>query len=1224
MSTDSARDPFLDLDLDGVRLIEASAGTGKTYTLATLVTRLVIERGLRVGQILAVTFTDAATQALRERLRRRLLLAARIAADDPALPAAGDDAERALTRAMIAAQRRREDAAVLRARLQRAAHEIDLAAVVTIHGFCARVLAEHALETGQAFVAPEMIGSDRALRDEIATDLWRALGEDALLAGLLQAQWPDGPEALAADLGLLLRDARLLPPPPPATPDPLPAWQRAAAAVRERFAQHGDDARAALEAAIAAKALNGNSYKAGLPAELWRGLASWCAQRDAATDFAAGLLDPRIERLTPATLALRTNKGRDAQTPRSPLFDAIAALLAARAQRAHWLAAQGIALVHRVRDQAAARMAALKRGRRVQTYDDLIDGVAAALDGAHGPALVARLRAQYAAALVDEFQDTDARQWGIFARVFGTDAGADAGADAQGQGAAARLLVLIGDPKQAIYGFRGGDVHTYLAAARQAQPAPALEHNFRSRPALLRAVAALYAAAGDAAFVDPRIRFRDVRPGGIADDAGLQRDGVSAPALTIHPLPAPGDDSLAWSAGQSRALAAAACVAAIHGWLGDSRAGRARIDGRALQPGDIAVLVRSNGEAARIQQALAAAGIAAVAAGRQSVFATEQAQELLGLLDALLHPGDPGRLRTALASVFLGLDAQALARGDDDAAWQRETQLRAQAWRERWQRHGPLALVADLCAAHAPRLLALRDGERRLTNLLQLGELLQEADARALGMRGLFDWLRARTDQADDNDETQQLRLESDARCVQILTLHKSKGLEFGLVFLPFAAIGRDPRMGPFLAYPDAGGRVLQLDVEHDDAATPTRADARDRVLLESRAEEARLLYVGLTRARHALWLAGGALYQTTKTALGALLAAAMADTGGARALHCDAGPLPATPLAPLPPEAAAPVPPARQAQRVLDGDWWIYSFTQLTRAAPGAPDLEAAAADEPEPAPALAALSGNDAAYDARFAGSRFGNVLHGALELVDFAAWRDCGSAAPSPGELQKLRAALRSQGYLAADVEDGLAPLSRLVARTLNQRLPEGVRLCELPAAARRAEMEFHFALAPTSVDALLATLHAHGWLRARHAFGARRRLEGLMTGKIDLVYVHDHRYYLLDYKSNRLPAYDAASLERAMEDSEYTLQAVIYTLALHRWLRFRLGAAYDYARDFGGVRYLFCRGLDAADSAAGAAAVGTAAVGTAVAGMYAAIPPHALVAALDRLFAAGSGP
>lgn len=1187
------RDPFLDIELDGLRLIEASAGTGKTFTLATLATRLVIERGLRVGQILAVTFTEAATQELRERLRRRLTLAARIAANaiHENVVDGDDDGETALTRSMIQAQLQHEDAAALRARLQRAAHEIDLAAVFTIHGFCARVLTDHALQTGQSFVAAEMIGSDRELRDEVAADLWRSLGADPVNAELLQTQWPGGPDALAADLGALLRAPRVLPPPSEAKPDPLPALRSAAETVRAAYSQHGADARLKLEAAIAGKVLNGNSYKAALPAELWSALDTWLAIGDAARG-----IDARIDRLTPYCLALRTNKGKEAQTPASALFAAIEIYLEASQARERWLAAQAIALVHRIRAEAAQRLADLKRIRRVQTYDDLIDGVATALDGPQGESLAEALRRQYAFALVDEFQDTDPRQWAIFERVF-----------------ASRALFLIGDPKQAIYRFRGGDVHTYLGAKTATIAAPALDRNFRSRPALLRAIAALYRRAGDDAFVDARIRFRDVQAGGEIADAHFVRDGRVAPALSVRLLSAPDDGRPGYKADASRARAARACVAAIHALLQEAREDRAGIDGRRVQPGDIAVLVRTHGEAARMLQALSAAGIPAVAAGKQSLFATEQAQELLALFEALLQPGDDGRLRGALATMLIGLDAADIARLDADQDWHRQWQLRALSWRERWQRHGPLALVGDLCAEHAPRLLGLADGERRLTNLLQLGEALQEADARSLGLHGLVDGLRMRIAEADPDDETQQLRLESDARRVQVLTLHKSKGLEFPLVFLPFAGIGKDRKSGRWCEYPGDEGRVLHLKHEDADAGPSSWEEASSRAATEERAEDARLLYVGLTRARHALWLATGPLYLSHTTPLSAMLgdlSELHTDVEGDIAIEIDDS---HTKLVPLAIEPAGALPAARTARRTLSRDWWVYSFTQLTGEAPGAIDAaalseaERGAQDEPEP---LLPLSG--AAIDWRFSGSRFGNALHAALEQVDFAVWRGWqADAMPPPGQEAPLRAALRGEGYIEADLDDGIALLASLIGNTLNASLPEGSRLSELPMDARRAEMEFHFALQPTSTEALLTLLHAHGVLRERQAFGLRRRLEGLMTGKIDLVYAYAGRYYLLDYKSNRLPAYDAATLDAAMADSEYTLQALIYTLALHRWLRFRLGDAYDYARDFGGVRYLFCRGLDASASDASAS------------GLYAQKPPQALVEALDALFAAREG-
>nr|WP_144900546.1 exodeoxyribonuclease V subunit beta [Luteimonas cucumeris] len=1183
-----ADDAYLDVALDGVRLIEASAGTGKTFTLATLVTRLVVERDLRLGQILAVTFTEAATQELRARLRQRLALAATMAAGFVAAPAgsasaaSGDSAEAEVTRRIIQRQLRHEDATSLQARLQRAEREIDLASVFTIHAFCARVLSEHALQTGQAFEPPQLIGSERELHDELAADLWRAHGANARDAESLQALW-SGPQALASDLGLLLRSVQLLPAQPEPTPDPLPQLQHAFDHLCTALAEHGARARADLDAAIVAKHIDGRKARAASYAKAWESLVDGIASASLRGDAA------HLDKLTPTRLRECAKAGSEDRLPASPLFDALADWFAAGQQRQQWLAAQSLRLVHELRAQAAQRLAQLKRTRRVQSFDDLIDGVADALASAHGAALATGLRRQYAIALVDEFQDTDARQWAIFRRVFGDEQEPDA----------APALFLIGDPKQAIYGFRGGDVHTYLAAKRDARIAPPLTHNFRSRPGVLRAIAALYRQAGDTAFVDERIRFHAVEPGAGNRDTDYLRRDMPAPAMTVRSLPASADGK-PYKADDSRALAAQACVAAIHGVLADARAGRALIDGDPVEPGDIAVLVRSHVEATRMQAALVAAGIAAVAAGRQSLFETAQALELLVVFEALLQPADEGRLRAALATPLLGIDGAGIARLDDDDAWRRDHQQHALQWRERWQRHGPLALVADLCAANAERLLRLADGERRLTNLLQLGELLQEADARMLGLHGLVDWLRRQIAEADANDEQQLLRLESDARRVQILTLHKSKGLEFPLVFLPFAGIGRkDDPPSRHCVVPGETGAVLHWKLGRDDDSPRWQeaVQARER---EQRAEDARLLYVGLTRAEHAIWLATGPLYQATATPLAPMLA----DLDALRAqpdIVIDAAPLQRA-LPPLPPAPTCVVDAARQARRVLSRDWWVYSFTQLAKADTGSTSAaaiagERGAEDEPEALSTVLATA-DGVASDRRFGGSRFGNVLHDALEHCDFHAWRDWRGGDAPPGQDAVLRDALRGGGYADADLDDGIAELAALAGHTLTVALPEGGRLCDLPDASRRAELEFHFALQPTRIDDLLALLHAHGVVPERQSFGLRRQLEGLMTGKIDLTYHADGRWYLLDYKSNRLPGYDAASLDQAMAHSEYDLQALIYTVALHRWLRFRLvrqahhervvrqahheRVGYDYARDFGGVRYLFCRGLDATRS------------------------------------------
>ncbi len=1185
--TDTApTDPYLVLPLEGVRLIEASAGTGKTFTLATLFTRLVVERGLRIGQILAVTFTEAATQELRRRIRERLALAVTLLPDaDGNVAAASEGPDARLTATVLREhlQASGESDASLRRRLQQAVEEIDLSAIFTIHGFCARVLREHALESGQAFAAPELLANDRELLAEVAADLWRVRAADPAIAQDLVTLWSAGPEALADDLRELVRHDVLHPARPVDRDDGddlLQALRKAANALADAVNTHGDTFRSDLLAAIDAGVMNRNSYKPDWVVALWEWL-----QQLAANPGRLPVPHPKLVKLTSADLAAGTKKDFSGRTPASPMGHEVDGYLAAFDNVAQWRSELRMQLLHDLRDDAIARLALLKRQRRVQTYDDLVDGVARALRGPQAGVLARRLRDQYAIALVDEFQDTDDRQWSIFSSVFG-------------QGELARdnglqpALFLIGDPKQAIYGFRGGDVRTYLAAAGTAEDAPPLAHNFRSRPGVLGAIDALYAQAGyDSAFLTEGIAFHRVQPGTQRSDDDLQRDGAPAPALTLWqaPPPPPSDKGKQkpWSADRAREMCTAACVAAIRDWLAAGRAGTASVCGRPLQAGDIAVLVRSHGEATRMQQALAAVGIPAVAAGKQSLFATAEAQELLALLQALLDPGDDSRLRAALATVLIGQDAGAIAALASEGERHRQWQQHALDWRERWQRGGPLALVGELAAANGQRLLALVDGERRLSNYLQLAELLQEADARALGPHGLVDWLARRIAAADSSDEAQLLRLESDARRVQIVTLHKSKGLEYPLVFLPYVGIGRnDNGAGRHcVAHDPDSGRCLQWRVDKED---PGWRQAETAWKQEQRAEDARLLYVGLTRAEHALWIATGAFHQHDRTAL-----AAMVGKPGelqARApgnIVIDDTPPPAH-IARLPLVDEGTVPPARTPQRRVVPEWWVYSFTQLANADAGvAHDTLASATVESgggsdEPASSeVATVVAETQPFDPRFAGNRFGVVMHDVFERCDFNAWCHWQPGQPAPeGQGGAILEALQRGGYAEDELADGISMLTALVGHTLTVRLPEQTCLATVPGHDRRNEMEFHFAMRPTRVEALLDLLHRHGVVSERQAFGARQRLEGLMTGLIDLTYLHDGRWYVLDYKSNRLPSYDADALARAMAHSEYELQALIYTVALHRWLRFRLGEAYDYARDFGGVRYLFCRGLDAA--------------------------------------------
>ena len=670
----------------------------------------------------------------------------------------------------------------------------------------------------------------------------------------------------------------------------------------------------------------------------------------------------------------------------------------------------------------------------------------------------------------------------------------------------------------------------------------------------------------------------------------------------------------------ARDAATTACVARIHETLAQGLRGEAmrrdKNGWRAIAPGDIAVLVERNDDAENLRDALALAGIPCVSAGRRSLYESDEAQEWRCLLHALAAPADEPRLRAALATVLLGFDAAALAALDEDESAHRHWQDRAQDWRRRLDQYGLLALANALCAENAPRLLRLADGERRLSNHLQLAEELQSTPAARLGAVALRDELDKRIAAADANNEAEQLRLESDSARVKILTLHKSKGLEFDLVFLPFAGIrasdsGKSAKLG-LARYHEGERRMAMLFAD---------AETKAREQTEQFAEKLRLFYVGLTRARLAVWLAWGATKDVARTPLAWLLhrgpegepARKLGDydiedglqrlqtwareEGGSHAIEIRTAPssLPTSRLAFAP---AAAAPPAAVAQRRFSRDWWVYSFSQLAREQDS--DAARGARDETEPSPIVA----------NRFAGARFGNALHTALESCDFAAWRDWSGELPPPGEFAALQRALRSEGYGGDnDLRDGLPLLTALVANTLNARLPEGARLCEMPASARCAELEFHLGFAAVAMPELLALLHAHGIVGERRAFGLRQRIEGLLTGFIDLVYEFAGRYYVLDYKSNQLPDYAPATLARSVREHEYDLQYTLYTLALHRWLRFRLGAAYDYDRHIGGVRYLYCRGLDGA---------------TDHAGIHHLKLPRVLIESLDTLFAQPTAP
>ncbi len=463
---------------------------------------------------------------------------------------------------------------------------------------------------------------------------------------VLQTLWSTT-EALARNLRLLLGAEILLPARAEPDPNALAALEIAADMLRAECRDHVGDLRLMIDAARANGVLHKGRPKDKTLSDIWAALAAFGGGAPLSDDMSGNL-----ELLTPAGIAARV-LGKHKGTARidSPLLHAVANYLDVRRAAARAYAEARASLLHDVRDIALARMAAIKRERGLTGFDDLVERVYAALSSEHGERLAAALREDYPAALVDEFQDTDAKQWSIFRRIY------------VGSHEAPRpALFLIGDPKQAIYRFRGGDVHTYHEAGRDAESTQTLDRNFRSRPRMIEAVAAVFAEGGALPFADDETRYPRVVAGGRIADGDLVDGKRIAPALHLLNLSrSPSAPRSAMRAQQARDLAAQAAATEIHRLLTASpltiRAGDTQ---RRIVPGDIAVLVSRNDEAVRMQRELAARGIASVTATRTSLFSTPEATEIVRILEALLAIGDESRLRAALATVLVGVDGRAI------------------------------------------------------------------------------------------------------------------------------------------------------------------------------------------------------------------------------------------------------------------------------------------------------------------------------------------------------------------------------------------------------------------------------------------------------------------------------------------------------------------------------------------------------------------------------------
>jgi len=1205
--------------LDGISLVEASAGTGKTWNICGLYLRLLIERGLDVKEILVVTFTNAATAELRERVRVRIVdMLAHVNGRSSGEP---DAFVAAMTRALEMRGVKRAD---MQTRLDLALQSFDEAAIFTIHGWCQRALAETPFTAGLPFDV-DIQPDDAELRLAVVRDFWRRNvagdGCPAAVAAWLETKRVT-PDSLSRLLGRHVAKPLAHVRWPDAIDEPLDFDADALNALFERARATWHAERDAI---LAAAAKNGRLK----PKTILQTATEWDAWLGHDALAYIRWRDSKLARFSTSSPARKNG-----EASRHAFFDQADALIAARKAAEVKLEHARLRLVRALFDEAGPALRGRKREARLASYDDLLQNLFASLQGSDGPARAEALRKRFPAALIDEFQDTDPVQFAIFDAIYGAG-------DAP--------LFLVGDPKQAIYAFRNADLHTYLHAARNVKTTSTLTENQRSTPGLVAAINALFGGNRQAFMLDG-LAYHAVHVGA-RERGNLDDRSGSNGDLCIWRLPR-WDDGTPLDRRAALEASASATAAEISRLLRASAAGQITLDGAPLAPDDIAVLVRSHRQGDDIKQALAALGIGSVELSQATVFKSQDAEDVERVLAAILVPADDGLLRAALATEMFGLDAAAIAAlGDDELALMAHVQ-RFLAYRETWLESGIGVMYRKLLADEgvATRVLLRADGERRLTNLLHIGELLHTAAETHRAPDALLRWLNGQR-RDDTGGDIAQLRLESDRHLVKIVTIHKVKGLEYPIVFCPFLwdAFSRTRNTIEGREYHDDAGRAV-IDLRSDDELGAELDVIKQRIKREASAESVRLFYVALTRASHRCYLVAGCYARMYKggpsakeTACGLLnwlvagediapeqwldgactatrIDDAWAHLGTTLAPAVICSPLSIEPGEPIandlePPEMlTAAKPPKRIAP-----PWRISSFSGLHDgavseiAANDHDALRSALATQTASNRAAAAASSlDDVAADdiLRFPrGVGAGDCLHAVLERVDFTQ--------PTGWDDAIVRALRRHPVSLPGTPGPAAQPvLRRMIARMIDDvvhtELPAGIRLDAIPIDRRLVELEFSLPARRLDAIALNDALKASGYVVDRLTFG---KLDGYLRGFIDLVFEHRGRYYVLDWKSNHLgyaPAdYGPDALAAAMAGHGYHLQALLYSVALARYLAQRV-PDYRHEAHFGGVLYLFVRGVRPDWQCVDGAATG----------VHFHRPSAATLARIDALFGAAS--
>ncbi len=1226
-------DPYK-IPLESINLIEASAGTGKSWTVTLLFLRLILEKNLTVDQILVVTFTEAATKELRDDVRQRLVsaLEAFRAVDQHGLT---EDLRKEYSEVTQLIERETDYAEAIR-RLNRAKLSLDEAAIFTIHGFCQRTLSENAFEAGLPFDS-ELMDDDSELMQKLADDFWRrytghetnnapkslifklhqkSVTPDLLLKDIrnavgkpyLELCGPDKDEIDGNETDSNETDTKSI---------KADKWTDLEQGLQNIVKQWETDGEEVTRILLEDKNLNGNKFRKPTVSALCNEMNQINVMYDLNSDFiesAQKFKQSYVETGTKAKCTPPEHSFFNAWEVFSDLWEQL------NKGSDDFLNNTRIELLQYLQEELPKE----KKRLGVLSFDDLLLQLQQALKTK--PQLAKDLRKKYQAALIDEFQDTDPIQYDIFSTIYNDAHSTD------------NAVFLVGDPKQAIYSFRGGDIHTYLKAKADTDEANhhTLKTNWRSHAKLIAAFNTLYSHS-DNPFQDEDIKYVQVKSGKDLNDIQAPEARTPLQLWRFNQTPGEKPDGKVdhQSADSIRKDIADAVAGDIVELLNASKQSKATIEGNPIGGGDIAILIRSHKQGDMIKAALNQRKIASVQSSKQSIFVTHEAVEIHRLLTAIADPQREDNVRRALVTELMGYQAQDLLDLEGDSnAWE-EILLSFQNWQYQWKQQGFLPMMRALMKSQNTHqhLLNFMDGERRITNTLHLAEIIHQAvRTKSLSLEEVLLWLKQRQESSSASES--ELRLESDENLVKIVTIHKSKGLEYPIVYCPFIGLSPKPNSNSIFTFHKDESSYLEIGSAESE-------DHKELKKLEEVAEDTRLLYVALTRAKYQCNLVvfpEAISGSPDRSALGWLLTNGKTSPSGSgkaekeqkadfqlsyeqNLLKLEAAGEGNISLDDLPeypqnlvyqPIESDQTLTAREFTGEIKSQAQITSFSGLTAGAHAeTPDYDSFIESKNKQAQLA---QSNEEGIEEFPKGATAGTALHEIYENIDFTQ--------PIEEQTEIFDTILDKYSF----EEKHKAAAMRLIGESIKAELEsvdaETFSLKQLAKPQRLDEMEFYLPLERLNIEKLKQTLFQHlpvddesdsapKWQQIREAVDTLyfEEVEGYLKGFIDLIFEYQGKYYLADYKSNTLEDYATEKLFTPMAESHYYLQYLIYCVALHRYLQQRL-PGYQWETHFGGAYYLFIRGMRKSDTSIKSAQK--------VGGVFHHKPSLELINALDGLF------